>query len=216
MNEIKNQETLLLSTKDIAHKLNTTKDVILAVVKKCLPNKEIKHGKATYFNEMETTVIIDYMKNNISNNRSVELTQQLENTKTDLMIREEFQHQIMQAKALPKQEKLTLALSTFQSLLEDLQKDNEQKQQEINELTDWKTEKLYIENEQYKSKELKTKINRLIRKIAIERFNKDFKATWNYYFNIYCSMHCFKGSQNLEMIKDRGDLKEFYNIILNN
>ena len=156
------------------------------------------------------------MKNNISNNRSVELTQQLKNTKTDLMIREEFQHQIMQAKALPKQEKLTLALSTFQSLLEDLQKDNEQKQQEINELTDWKTEKLYIENEQYKSKELKTKINRLIRKIAIERFNKDFKATWNYYFNIYCSMHCFKGSQNLEMIKDRGDLKEFYNIILNN
>lgn len=92
MNEIKNQETLLLSTKDIAKKLNTTKDVILAVVKKCLPNKEIKHGKATYFNEMETTVIIDYMKNNISNNRSVELTQQLKNTKTDLMIREEFQH----------------------------------------------------------------------------------------------------------------------------
>ena len=82
-------------------------------------------------------------------------------------------------------------------------------------MQNWKTEKLYIENEKYKSN-VCAKINRLIRKIAFERFNKDFKATWNYYFDIYCSMHHFKGLQNLEMIKDRGDLKEFYNIILNN
>ena len=117
---------------------------------------------------------------------------------------------------MPRQEKLTLALSTFQSLLEDLQEDNKQKQTTIDELQNWKTEKLYVENERQNKEILGIKINRLIRKIAFERFNKDFKATWNYYFDIYCSMHCFKGSQNLEMIKDRGDLKEFYNIILNN
>lgn len=210
------KENNLISIKDLANQLKTSEDTIKNCIKRIMPNK-MRNGIKTLLNETETSFIINELKNNqkVVEQLTYEAGSQLEQTKTELMIKEEFQHQIAQAKALPRQEKLTLALSTFQSLLEDLQKDNKQKQATIDELQNWKTEKLYIENEQYKSKELKTKINRLIRQIAIERFNKDFKGTWNYYLNLYCNIHCFKGGQTIEMITDRGDLKEFYNLILN-
>ena len=74
----------VISTKSLAERLNTTKDVILANAKKCLPNKVIEHGKATFWNKAEVTVILDYMKNHASNNRSVELNSTVANTSTDL------------------------------------------------------------------------------------------------------------------------------------
>lgn len=74
----------VISTKELAEQLNTTKDVILANAKKCLPNKIIEHGKATFWNKAEVTVILDYMKNHTSNNRSVELNSTVANTTTDL------------------------------------------------------------------------------------------------------------------------------------
>ena len=209
------KENNLISTSELANQLNTTKDVILAVVKKCLPNKEIKHGKATYFNEIETTLIIDHMKNNVSNNRSVELNSTVSTTTTNKENQLKMYKISEDTKAMKIEDRIQLSFKLQADIIKDLNECNVNLTKEINELTDWKTEKLYIENEQYKSKELKTKINRLIRQIAIERFNKDFKGTWNYYLNLYCNIHCFKGGQTIEMITDRGDLREFYNLILN-
>lgn len=200
----------LLTTTELARKLKTTRDVILARARKCLPNKTIERYKVTYWNEEEVTSLLNsFNGENKSNNRSVELTKQLENTKTQLMINQQFNNTIEEIKRYSKDDKLKIGLTAFQSLLEDLQQEN-------NELKDWKAEKLYIENEKYKSKELRAKINRLIRQVAVDRFDGDYGDTWNYYFNVYSKIHCFKNSQNINMIEDRGDLKEFYNLILNN
>lgn len=73
-----------MTTRELSEHLNTTKDVILANAKKCLPNKVIEHGKATFWNEAEVTVILDYMKNHTSNNRSVELKSTVANSSTNL------------------------------------------------------------------------------------------------------------------------------------
>lgn len=60
------------STKELAEQLKTSKDVILTAARKCLPNKTIEHGKRTFWNDAEATIILDYMKAYPSNNRSVE------------------------------------------------------------------------------------------------------------------------------------------------
>lgn len=77
-------ETQLVTTKEVAEALNTTKDVVLANARKCLPNKQIEHGKATYWTQAEVTILLDYMKLHTSNNRSVEFNSTVENTSTDL------------------------------------------------------------------------------------------------------------------------------------
>lgn len=86
MNELdfaeKNEKTM--TTKEVAEALNTTKDVVLANARKCLQNKQIEHGKATYWTQKEITILLDYMKSHNSNNRSVEFNSTVENTTTDL------------------------------------------------------------------------------------------------------------------------------------
>lgn len=73
-----------ITTKELAEQLNTTKDVVLSNARKCLPDKTIEHGKPTFWTKAEVTVILDYMKNHTSNNRSVELNSTVENSSTDL------------------------------------------------------------------------------------------------------------------------------------
>lgn len=73
-----------MTTKEVAEVLKTTKDVVLANAKKCLPNKVIEPYKATFWNQAEITVLIDYMKQHTSNNRSVELNSTLSEIKTEL------------------------------------------------------------------------------------------------------------------------------------
>lgn len=74
----------LMTTKEVAEVLKTTKDVVLANAKKCLPNKVIEPYKATFWNQAEITVLIDYMQQHTSNNRSVELNSTLSEIKTEL------------------------------------------------------------------------------------------------------------------------------------
>lgn len=74
----------LITTAQLAEHLNTTKDVVLANARKCLPNKQIEHGKATYWTQAEVTILLDYMKLHTSNNRSVEFNSTVENASTDL------------------------------------------------------------------------------------------------------------------------------------
>lgn len=77
-----NQE--LLTTKQLAAQLGTTKDVVIANAKRCLKNKSFEHGKAAYWNQAEVTVLLEYMKAHTSNNRSVELNSTVANTSTEL------------------------------------------------------------------------------------------------------------------------------------
>lgn len=84
LSDVKTENLTTMTTKELANFLKTTKDVILANAKKCLSNKKIEHGKPTYWNKAEVTVLLDYMQNHKSNNRSVELNSTVENTSTDL------------------------------------------------------------------------------------------------------------------------------------
>lgn len=62
-----NSHEKLLTTRELAEILKTDKKVILENAKKCLPNKIIEHGKTTYWNEAEITILIEKMKENNSN-----------------------------------------------------------------------------------------------------------------------------------------------------
>lgn len=128
-------ENNLISTSELANKLNTTKDVILAVVKKCLPNKEIKHGKATYFNEMETTIIIDHMKNNVSNNRSVEFnsTVSIATTSKDNQLKMYKLNE--ESKTLDIQQQIQLAFQMQANVIKTLNENNDLLKQINNDLT---------------------------------------------------------------------------------
>ena len=84
MNELSLFEEQTVTTKELAEQLHTTKDVVLANAKKCLPNKRIEQGKPTLWNKAEITVILDYMKTHASNNRSVEFNSTVENYSTEL------------------------------------------------------------------------------------------------------------------------------------
>lgn len=146
-----------ITTSELAKILNTQNNVILNTAKKYIPNKIIENSVATFFNEEETSIIIKNLDYN--NSQAKEPFTAVKGTiKTTLMLQNEIDNslnlsltlskQIETAKSLPKEEKLPLALATFQSLLEDLEH--------------------------------------------------------------------FKGQQNLDLVQDRGHLKEFYNLILNN
>lgn len=88
MNEIttRNSQTVeeLMTTKQLAEQLGTTKDVVIANARKCLPNKTFAQGKATYWNKAEVTILIEHMKAHTSNNRSVEFNSTVANATTDL------------------------------------------------------------------------------------------------------------------------------------
>jgi hypothetical protein len=62
----------LMTTKQIADQLNTSTKVVLENARKCLPNKKIENGKPTYWNEAETTILLDCMKKNpITNSKDL-------------------------------------------------------------------------------------------------------------------------------------------------
>ena len=195
----------LVSTTEIANMLNTSNKVILENAKKLFPNKQFENGKTTFFNEKEITILLDKLQNNNSNQYDLNRSSKGINTTStnDLIITKQYNN----FNQLSIQDKIKFSFQCQADIIKEL---NENK-----ELKDWKTEKLYIENEKYKSDELRTKINRVIRQKAQDFYNNNYKDCWNYYFKLYSDLHCFKGTQNIEMIQDRGHLKEFYNLILN-
>lgn len=66
-NEIVNTNEKLMTTKELAVQLGTDKKVIIENARKFLPNKTFEHGKQTFWNKAEVTVLIEEMKNNNSN-----------------------------------------------------------------------------------------------------------------------------------------------------
>lgn len=57
-----------MTTREIAEYLKTRSNVITENAKKCLPNKVIKNGVTTYFNEKEVTVLLEFMKHHSNRN----------------------------------------------------------------------------------------------------------------------------------------------------
>lgn len=81
---VKQEKENLMTTKEVANILNTTKDVVLSNARKCLPQKKFEHGKPTFWNKAEITILLDYMKAHTSNNRSVEFNSTVQKLSTDL------------------------------------------------------------------------------------------------------------------------------------
>lgn len=73
-----------ITTNQFAKQLGTTVSVILENGRKCFPDKIIENGKPTFWTQKEVTVLLDYMKNHNSNNRSHELNLKVSTTTTDM------------------------------------------------------------------------------------------------------------------------------------
>lgn len=133
-----------ITTKQIAEQLRTTKNVILAIAKKCLPNKKIEKYKTTYFDEKEVSIIINHMKKveNSSQNRSVKLTEHLKTVKTNMIIKQEAQESLNNLKQLPIKDKIQASLLLQQDIIKELNNQNIQLQQENKQLKD--KNKIYI------------------------------------------------------------------------
>lgn len=81
MNEI--SSTKMMTTKELAERLETSPKVILENARKCLPNKIVENGKPTFWNEAEITVLVDYAKEN-SHRHDTTFTNLVKVTETEL------------------------------------------------------------------------------------------------------------------------------------
>ena len=114
-------DTELMTTAEVAQQLHTSAKVVLENAKKCLPNKKIENGKATYWTKAEITVLLDYAKENSTRTDTTfttlvkvtetDLTTEKKNKKAfDLMqegYREELE--ILKAKNLEQEKRLAIA-----------------------------------------------------------------------------------------------------------
>jgi hypothetical protein len=66
----KGESKEVMTTKELADFLKTSSKVILENARKCMPKKVIENGKPTYWNKIEVTVLLDYLKNNPQTNSS--------------------------------------------------------------------------------------------------------------------------------------------------
>lgn len=72
-----------ITTKELAEQLGTRSNVITENAKKCLPDKKIENGKATYWTKEEVTILLEFMKTN-NNRTDLDLSNRLIGTSTDL------------------------------------------------------------------------------------------------------------------------------------
>lgn len=63
----------VITTQQIADQLNTEAKYVIEYAKQVLPNKEIVNGIPTTFTEEEVTLILEYAKTHVGNNRSEEM-----------------------------------------------------------------------------------------------------------------------------------------------
>lgn len=164
---------------------------------------------------------LDNLEDNIENIESIEQTAML----------------LMQ-KALEKQKKLLsstieesknarLIINQLNKQKEQLEKenkallyDNEQMQIQVGGLMkDLEKAKQFKDDIQEKlnNKELRAKVNKLIRDIAKWRFNNKYNDAYNYYYEKYNKLHNFPKNENndkyISIIQERGHLREFLEIV---
>lgn len=122
MNELALGIEKTMTTAEVAQQLGTSAKVVLENAKKCLPNKKIENGKATYWTKAEITVLLDCMKNNSSNHASDLYVQSKGSLSTDLtpalkikkameLMQEGYEEelQILKAKNLEQAKRLAIA-----------------------------------------------------------------------------------------------------------
>lgn len=223
----------ITTIKELAELLNCSKEAVRQKAKQLLPNKHFEEKKTTFFNEEEVSIMLKSWKQNTSNNSSDKFNLAVNNTTTDYLEIKEAQSKSLEGveaiKKLSIQDQYRLSMQIQQNILKQLGEQNtllleqnnkilqlnEQLQKQNEKLQHFQSETLYLENAKYKAKELRTKINKEIRKIAQEKFNNNYKNTWDFFYNKYSSIHCFTTKQDINLIQERGDLKEFYNLIIN-
>ena len=120
--EFARESETTMTTAEVAQQLHTSAKVVLENAKKCLPNKKIENGKATYWTKAEITVLLDCMKNNSSNHASDLYVQSKGSLSTDLtpalkikkameLMQEGYEEelQILKAKNLEQAQRLAIA-----------------------------------------------------------------------------------------------------------
>jgi hypothetical protein len=202
------KEKKLLTTKEVADTLKYDVSHFREIAKKVLPNKIFKNGKQTFFNEVEVVKVKDYIEKTGQVSTYANLAQVT--TKNENLIKA-----IEPIKNLTLEEQIKLSFSMQADIIKKLTETNIQITEKYidtsNELNEFKN----LETEKYKSKELRAKINRKLRDIAKNNFGNNFKDAWSFFYIKYADSHCFKGMQNLDVIQERGHLKEFYGLLLN-
>lgn len=214
-----------IDIKEVCELLNVSKPIALEMLKSCLDFKEIEANggsKKKLYNKQE-----------VLNINSVKQQQQqlytLDNQATKLagnknieVIANAFMKSIDNIDLNDKENFDKLMISQMYMLQKTINKLNERienKEKEKEVLQNWKEEKIKIENEKYKAKELRTKINKTIRKYCYNN-NVNYSDFMIKLYKLYDNIHCFSFKENykeyIDIIQERGHLKEFYNIVLNN
>lgn len=116
---MENQLEQLLSTKEVAEQLNTSPKVIIENARKCLPNKVIEHGKTTFWNQAEITILIEQLKTSNPNQStftaavkavSTELTPALRIRNAMLEMQSAYEEELQNISAKLKKSEQTNAL----------------------------------------------------------------------------------------------------------
>lgn len=68
--EFARESETTMTTAEVAQQLHTSAKVILENAKKCLPNKKIENGKATYWTKAEIDTLVEQLKCNQPNGRT--------------------------------------------------------------------------------------------------------------------------------------------------
>ena len=109
--ELTTKDNEMITTRELAEQLGTSIKVVLENARKCLPNKEIRNGKPTYWSKEEVTVVLEQMKENPKTNSSELYVQSKATTSTDMtpalklkkameLANEAYQEEIERLKAL--------------------------------------------------------------------------------------------------------------------
>lgn len=105
------------TTKQLADFLKTTPKVVLENARKCLPNKEVKKGIATYWSKEEVTIILEQMK--MSNPNQHTFTAAVKDVSTDLTpAYKKYRAMELYKKATREEEKELLEIKNLELSLE--------------------------------------------------------------------------------------------------
>ena len=192
-----------ITTSELAEQLGTKNNVILDCAKRCGIQKKIKNGTPTYWDEEEVTFILEeFKKGNRSNNRSFQLTERLEKTKTSISIKENF------LKAT--KDYIDLLESEKQQLQIDLQQEKEKNIVLEKKQNDYK----FLTQKRMEHKELFTRLNKAIRCYSI--INKiPVSVSYNYFYKKLETQYCFQDTINMSFLKKYPKYaKELLDIVL--
>lgn len=227
----------LLTTKQLAQQLKVSVDVITNCVNRIMPKKMIK-GKTTYFNELETSIILKELKSNVkvSEQLTSEAGSQVEKTTTQVLEIQEAQQKSLEGveaiKKLSLQDQYRLSTQIQQNILNQLGEQcnllmeqnnkilklNEELTKKNESLIEKENERLKVYEEKYNSEKLKKSISDYIRKKCYS-CKLNYKEEWVKYYKLYDAVHSFeyRSSYNgyLSVIEKRHHLKEFYELVLN-